>query len=431
MMNRHSHAALARYSAFALPLAMAALPVYIVAPKFYADDLGLGLAVTGLVLLGARLVDTLQDPLLGHWADRWFAGRRGPLIAVSAPPLALGFVGLFNPPAWDGLALAVWLALMLVLIYSAFSLATIAYQAWGAELSADPHERTRITAFRESLSLVGVLLAAALPQWMQAHLGARLGLTAFSGVFVALLVSAAVVTVAAAPRPGPGGGAHLDFIAALRGALANRGFRRLAAVYLVNGMAAAVPATLVLFYVDSILGLEQWAGAFLAVYFLSGAAGMPLWVRLSRHWGKRGAWLASMGVAVLAFVWAFFLGAGDAIEFTVICAMSGLALGADLALPPSMLADVIDRDGGGGRRGGSYFGLWSLLSKLSLASAAGVGLPLLAWLGYQPGGEAGAGSFALAAVYALLPCALKLTAAGMLWARPHVSAASVKLGISS
>ncbi len=430
-MNRHSHAALARYSAFALPLAMAALPVYIVAPKFYADDLGLGLAVTGLVLLGARLVDTLQDPLLGHWADRWFDGRRGPLIAVSAPPLALGFVGLFNPPAWDGLALAVWLALMLVLIYSAFSLATIAYQAWGAELSTDPHERTRITAFRESLSLVGVLLAAALPQWLQTGLGARPGLAVFSGVFVVLLLVAAAVTVIAAPRPGTRPRANSDFVPALRTALANRGFRRLAAVYLINGMAAAVPATLVLFYVDSILGLERWAGGFLAVYFLSGAFGMPLWVRFSRYWGKRGAWLVSMGVAVLAFVWAFFLGANDAVAFTIICALSGLALGADLALPPSMLADVIDQDGGSGRREGSYFGLWSLLSKLSLALAAGLSMPLLAWLGYRPGGEAGTGSLALASVYALLPCVLKLAAAALLWARPYVSTVSIKLGLPS
>ena len=108
---------------------------------------------------------------------------------------------------------------------------------------------------------------------------------------------------------------------------------------------------------------------------------MPLWVWLARRIGKERAWLVSMGLSVAAFCWAFLLGQGDAAAFAAVCAMSGLALGADLALPPSILADVIDR----GRRGagalageGSYFGLWNLVTKANLALAAGIALPVLA-----------------------------------------------------
>ncbi len=141
---------------------------------------------------------------------------------------------------------------------------------------------------------------------------------------------------------------------------------------------------------------------------------MPVWVKLAARLGKSRAWLVAMALSVAAFVWAWFLGAGDAAAFAVVCVMSGLAFGADLALPASLLADVIDDDDDDGRPDGAYFGLWHLLEKLALALAAGIALPALQWLGYQPGTAVGAGS-ALSAVYALLPCLIKIAAALLLW----------------
>jgi Na+/melibiose symporter-like transporter len=195
--------------------------------------------------------------------------------------------------------------------------------------------------------------------------------------------------------------------------LADLLFRRLLLVFMLNGIAAAIPATLVLFFIADVLDAESRQGMFLALYFIAGAAGMPLWVRLSARIGKAHAWLGAMLVAIAAFVWASRLGAGDTTAFTDICVLSGIALGADLALPPSLLADVI------GRRGrmeatGSYFGLWTLATKLNLALAAGIALPLLSALGYAPGGRDQAALTALAIVYAFVPCVLKLAACGAL-----------------
>jgi Na+/melibiose symporter-like transporter len=158
-----------------------------------------------------------------------------------------------------------------------------------------------------------------------------------------------------------------------------------------------------------VLQAPERQGLFLALYFVAGGLGMPLWVRLSAAWGKTRAWMAGMVAAVVAFVWAFALGPGDTGAFAAICVLSGLALGADLALPPSLLADVIDRDGQQ-RPTGAYFGLWTLATKLNLALAAGIALPLLSLLGYAPGAEGGGGLGALAFVYAIVPCALKLAA---------------------
>jgi Na+/melibiose symporter-like transporter len=121
------------------------------------------------------------------------------------------------------------------------------------------------------------------------------------------------------------------------------------------------------------------------------------------------------------------LGAGDVMAFGFICVLSGLGLGADLALPPSLLADVIDEDekSGLGRNEGAYFGLWNLVTKLNLALAAGIALPALAAFGYVPRGDnAPAALTYLAAIYALLPCVLKAAAAAALWYSPFVKPGS-------
>jgi glycoside/pentoside/hexuronide:cation symporter, GPH family len=406
-----SRPSLLAYGLFGLPLAFAALPIYVHVPKLYGDTLGLSLGLVGGVLLLARLADAAIDPVLGWWSDR--LGRRRLLMAAALPLLAIGMVGLLDPPA--SRVSGGWLALMLSFVYLGFSVASINYYAWGAELSDERHERTRVTAAREGFGLLGVITAAVVP----GHIGNGLaeGLAWVALAFVPVLLLSAGVTLLGAP-PAPIRPRALQALKpALQSALNNFAFRNLLAVFAANGIAAAIPATLVLFFVADVLRLETYAGLFLGLYFLAAVVALPLWVALSKRRGKVFAWLGGMALAVIAFIWALFLGEGDLIAFAVICAASGAALGADLALPPSMLADVIDSDGrtSEGARSGAYFGLWNLVTKLNLALAAGLALPLVSLLGYVPGRQAGLG--ALAAVYALLPVGLKLFAAGLLWRR--------------
>jgi Na+/melibiose symporter-like transporter len=122
-----------------------------------------------------------------------------------------------------------------------------------------------------------------------------------------------------------------------------------------------------------------------------------------------------MLLAVAVFLWAAALGAGDGLPFLAVCALSGVALGTDLALPGALLAGVVDRQGDRDRHEGVYFGWWNLASKLNLALAAGLALPLLDALGYTPGTRDPAALHTLGLAYALLPCTLKLLAAAGLY----------------
>jgi Na+/melibiose symporter-like transporter len=423
LAERPTNLQLAAYGLLGLPLAMAALPIYVHIPKFYTDTLGLSMAGVGGILLIARIFDAVQDPLLGWWSDRrrGMRGGRWVFIAVGAPLLALGMFGLFNPPETGPAGMGWWLVANLLVVYTAFSMVTVSYLAHGAEISDDIAERTRVTAWREGFSLIGVFLAAALPELLKQGFGERAGFAIFSMLFVPLVLGAAAVTVfrsppahAKLPPSGP-------VFRALALPFANPRFRSLIVVFMLNGIAASIPATLVLFFIEDVVKRPDLTAVFLIAYFAAGAAGLPMWVWFSRRAGKGRSWFVAMILSIVAFVWAFLLGPASVYSYLVICVMSGIGLGADLALPPSILADVIDHDEarGAGRNEGAYFGLWSLTTKLNLALAAGMALPLLQWFGYVPRATNSATAlFVLAAVYALLPCALKALAALALYLSP-------------
>jgi len=376
----------------------------------------------GVVVLAARLLDAVQDPFLGWLSDRGASSRHGRrlLVMLSLPLLAAGILALFHPPAGHKAVLAAWLWVSLMVVQLGFSMGSISYYALGAELSEDYHERTRITATRGAFAVVGVLIAAAAPRFLAAAGEDAQALALFSVAFLPLLLIGAIITLRFSRRPAmrPVHQPHGIF-ETLALTLRNGRYRWLIAITLLSGIAAAIPGTLILFYVQDVLRRPALSGPFLMLYFLFAAAGMPLWIAAARRLGKKKAWLLGMFFSVAAFVWAFLLGAGDTTAFAIVCVLSGLAYGAELAIPPSLLADIVDTDARAvdARPDGAYFGVWQMIDKLNLALAAGIALPALGWLGYHPGEPQHAQS-TLSSMYALVPCGIKLAAAAALWIAP-------------
>ena len=423
-MNHHKHPAArftepgawrwgVRYGAMGYPLAFVALPLYVLLPNHYAVVLGAPLAGLGAVLLGTRAVDAIMDPWIGRVCDRGFersAHWVWALAAVSTVLMWLGLWALLFPPeavrvAGTG-ALLAWATGGLFVTSTAFSVATVAHQSWGARLGGNEAQRARVVAWREALGLLGVVTASILPSLA--------GLPALMGVFAAALVLGLWAWRWANP-PAP---TAAQSVAASMAASPwrHRGFSRLMLVFVVNGTASAIPATLVLFFIQDRLGAEPvWQGVFLLLYFLAAALSMPLWARAAGRWGLVRSWLLGMGLSVAAFVWAVTLGTGDTWAFAAVCVGSGLALGADLTAPSALLNGVIDDVGERGRSEGVFFGWWNLATKLNLALAAGLALPLLSWLGYTPGATDPQALQTLTIAYSVLPCALKVLAAALLY----------------
>lgn len=400
------------YGLLGLPLAFAALPLYVVLPHYYASDLGLSLATVGALLMLVRLIDASADPLLGRLSDLLYRRTAQAVLWVAGAAallLTLGLAGLFFPQVQGAEALAVWMVAGLLLTCLAHSLLVIAHQAWGVRLGGDAVQRSRIAAWREGPGLIGVVTASALSvTWGAGSMLAVLALALLAG-WLALW---------RAPRP-------LVAAALLDGwqkrtpqlwqPLTEAPFRRLLAVFLCNGIASAIPAALMLFFAqDRLLARPPQIALFLALYFVSGALSLPAWPRVVRRLGLERAWLTGMLLAVACFCWTARLEGGQVMAFGVICVLSGMALGADLAVPGALLALLIERNGTQGVHDGAYLGWWNLAAKLNLAMAAGATLPLLQWQGYTPGSQGVDALQHLAWTYALLPCALKLMAAWLL-----------------
>ena len=409
------------YGALALPLAFASLPLYVSLPHHYATQAGVPLRVLGATLLGLRALDAVVDPWLGRRADGLLqqgAGRAWRAAALMALVLALAFAALWQPPAGDWHRAWAWLAASLAVCTLAFSALSLLHQGWGTRWGGSVAWRTRVTAWREGATLLGVLVASGLPWW----LGTGGSSLALAGALVLglwglrmLAASAPPTPSVAAPTPPARPAPPMRHDRVPHSPWRQADFRHLLAVYLINGTASAIPATLLPFFVSDRLMAAGWQPALLLAYFAAGALGLPAWTVLASRVGLARAWRVGMALSVLGFAATPWLAAGDAPAFLLVCLASGLALGADLALPAALLTGLIHRNPEGPGREGQFLGWWTCASKLNLALAAGLALPALAGLGYAPGTRDAAALNTLAWAYAGLPCALKALALALLW----------------
>lgn len=420
-----THRQLTWYALPALALAMPTIPVYVYLPTFYAESLGLGLTVTGFSLMAARVLDVISDPLVGLASDRlrssW--GRRRPWIAAGCVLAAVALVALLQPPQT---VTATYLTAWAVVLYLGWTMVAIPYAAWGAELSDDYHQRGRITGAREAMMILGIVIASGLPAAVSALGGdQRDGLATVAWITIAAGAPTIFLLLSRVPEPAlprPVKVPTRDRWRAMAEVVRNRPFLRLLSAWFVNGLANGLPAVLLPLYLEHALGASEIErGILILAYFLAGIAAIPVWLGLSRRIGKHRAWCGAMMLACAAFVWVPSLQPGSIELFFLICIVTGMGLGADLALPPAMQADVVDLDNlrTGQPRAGLLFALWNMATKLALAGAVAIAFPALELSGFRVGEQnPPMAILALALIYAGIPTVLKLGAVAIVWRHP-------------
>lgn len=420
-MKRHSALTLLAYGLPALPLAALTLPVYALLPKHYAN-LGVAVGAIGIALLIARLWDVITDPLVGWLSDRTTGrfGRRKPWVLAGLPVTMVAVWALFLPTGSVGL---VHLVAWSFVLYLGWTMMFVPYTAWGAELAGDYDERTRVAAYRDVLFLLGSISAPVIINAVGAGEAGMEGeaLRAL-GLFVLLLLPVAALLLAwKVPEPvQPPRRKRIGFKRGFILLAGNKPFQRLVLAYLLNGLANGLPGQLFLFYVQFVLLEGERAGLLLLAYLVSGLLAVPLWLKLSARYGKHRVWSWAMLWACGWFACVPLLGPGDFWGFLAICVLTGSVLGADLILPSSMQADVVDQDTarGGTARTGVYFAIWGLATKLALALAA-LGLTAAAWFGFRAAADNTPEALtALTVIYSLVPIVFKVAAVGLLWRWP-------------
>jgi Na+/melibiose symporter-like transporter len=415
-----SRTALFQYGILALPLAFAGLPLYIHAPDYYSRDLCLDIGLIGTVLLVIRLFDAFQDPAIGYISDR-YTNKRNTIVLTGAVMLVVGMGIVFYGPQFN-ISTLIWFTAGMILATTGFSIVTINLTMLGGFWSDQPEVRTRISGWREAFALTGLLIASVLPAFLQHNYSAEVSFIAvfwffsilmvicyfffsrFLNQFYSLSFSNRQNQHPGNQRPG------FSFFHILLGQ-----DRRFFLVCFLAQIVAALPAVLVLFFIRDYLAASDLSGLFLFLYFISRASLMAIWIKLAATFGKEKAWMMSMLLSIITFIWAFFLQPGDVVAYGMICVFSGIALGADLALPPSILADRITVQ----KRQADvtqYYAMLAFIPKVVIALASGAGFLILDSYGFVPGVEnTDQAHKGLIILCALIPCLIKLVAVVVLW----------------
>lgn len=410
------------YAAPAFALAVVGIPVYVYIPKFYTDVVGVHIGLIGYLLMAARVFDAVTDPALGFVSDRTKTrfGRRRPYIAIGSVFLAISLYLLFNPPRESATLDTLWFGFAIFFLFLFWTAVVVPFESLGPELTFDYHERTALFGMRDGAMLAGTLAAASSPLLVATVLGLpaspdgeRLKFFWISVIYSPFLVLCCWwCALSLSERPLAVHSKKPHFLTGFKTVMGNKPFALLVSSYTIAAFGSNLPATLILYYVEYVLKSQQ-AELFLAVYFVTGIVFLPGWVLLSRKLGKKWTWIASIAVNTGAFIGVFFLGAGDAWLYGLLVFLSGIGLGATIALPSAMQADVIDYDEllTGERREGRYIGFWSIAKKLAAALGVGISLSVLAAVGYVPNVEqTEAVKMTLRVLYALVPSLFNLIA---------------------
>lgn len=440
------------YSLLAVPLAFVGLPIYINISDFYARQFAIDLSVIAFLLLIVRAIDTIQDPLIGYFSDalikKNFTHKK--IILISSVFLSFSFFLLFNPPSFTSKGFVyIWFLIFLTATYTFFNFTLINFETIAILIAKNQQQRIAINSAKEFCGLVGVLLASASPSIIAFLSKSDVNQSYFylSLMFVVMLFVILVLffrkinsdnykiysqesnkntnlnpknsvvfdhsysSRSKSKNPkhesifGLIGFAVYDFAEVMKKIWQHKTFCKLIVIFFINSMAVSIPASVVIFYVSDVLHKREQLGAFLVVYFLSASLFIFMWKSLAEKFGKIKVWSFSIFGSIITFIFAYFVGEQNASMFYLICFCSGVFLGADLIMPPAIIADLIhDKKD----KISSYVSLWNMSNKTALMLASSACLLILNYFGYQPSDTQSKGIEAIPFVYAILPCILKL-----------------------
>lgn len=416
-------APLIAYSLPSAPTSMLMMMLVVYLAPFYAAEMGLELAVVGGIFFFARLWDAVIDPVVGNLSDltRSRFGRRKPWIALGTPVLMVTLYFFLQPP--EGVTIT-YLAISAMLFYGAITVVQIPYLSWGAELSRDYIERIRINGYRETGTMIGILLVASIPLFFLRGTDPTVSdiVRVFTYVVLALLPLCVIPALLIAPQgvslPSP----RLTLLKALYALRVNKPFLRLMLASLFIWTGGHIYNSSSLFMIKDALGFSPslflW---FLVVQYVVALAMMPLVMKIGARLGKHRT-LLFVGMAFFPILWLFLLVEPQNVtQVLVIYALKGAVTAAIWIMPPALVADSIEHGilEGAGDDTALYMSLYFFIQKLAAAIGVGVALPVAAILGFNPQDTGAGTSFGgIMFVAAVLPSIIALPAVFLLFNYP-------------
>ena len=417
------------YGLPALPLASLYFSIYVLIGEFYFKNYGLALSIIGSIFIIIRLFDAFTDPIMGYISDNFPLrfGKRKPWVLIGGILFIFSTWMLFVPiyQSVDVEYFFFWLFISAI----GWTIAYAPYYAMGAELSMDYLERSKVTFCRELFTILGIIFASLLyslsfdfdNKIFKSGIGSNIGLfqiCIFSSIFFVLSMFLFLLSKSNSKEVSYDKNNILNIFEIFISLKKQKLMRKLLFSHFINGLANGLPPALFVFYVNSVLKSPEFTGILLFLYFLGALVGVPLWIFISNKLDKHRVWCYAMIYSCFIFIFVLFLEEYDLIFFAIICILSGLALSADLAIPSSIQADIIDLEylKTGKRLTGQFFAFWGLVSKAAIAISTGMALILLDIIGFKSDENNGKNIlFAVSFIYAGLPIILKMFSIYLMW----------------
>lgn len=380
---------------------------------FYAiyltDVVGIEPRLASLGALVGIVWDAINDPIIGMLSDRVKSklGRRRPFLLWFAFPFGLSFVMLWSAPNWESqIGLLIYVTLAFMISDTLTTLVAVPYYSLTPELTQNYDERTSLSSFRSVFQLVSAMVVVvAAPMIVDAVIlgggtqqqgfmtaGAVFGAIGALPLFIIGLSIRERFASEAIEQD------TLSFRETLKLAWQNIPFRYAVGIYMFNWSAVDMVAITFPFFLlywvaqgnllakINLFGVDlALESAFFGVMMFSCVLFVPFWLWISKRQNKIRAYIAGMAAWIVVELLIFTIQPGETTYMLTLAAFAGIGVSAAYILPDSILPDVIEWDElrTGRRQEGIYYGIRTLIRKLTGALVIFVTLQILGWSGYQ------------------------------------------------
>lgn len=371
------------FTALNFPTSAAGMPMFIFILPFYADDLGLGLSIVGIIFFLGRFTDILTDPVMGVLIDKFPSkwGKHKLWIFLSAPVFMVATYLIFLPMTYQPTGLYFFGSLFL--IYSAFTLSSITQLSWASFLAPDYDDRTKLLTLRELMALLGMFSVIAIPAFVEINDPSLQAKVNAIGIFILLVIPLitfnalknvpdSVQSTSEETLTNP----FKDF----KGLFKNKMLNKIVIAAVLIAFCMSLNGALYLIWMEVVIELPEYSSRLMLAYYIVSVLGLTLWrylgIKTSKHFAAGISCIYAIVVLTFGFIGYWFI--KDLADLPKLFAVGsfivlyGFAFSGPLPLINAIVADISDKLNldVGENISGTVFSYLTTLTKVGFALAA-------------------------------------------------------------
>jgi Na+/melibiose symporter-like transporter len=371
------------FTALNFPTSAAGMPMFIFILPFYADDLGLGLSIVGIIFFLGRFTDILTDPVMGVLIDKFRSkwGKHKLWVFLSAPVFMVATYLIFLPMTYQPTGLYFFGSLFL--IYSAFTLSSITQLSWASFLAPDYDDRTKLLTLRELMALLGMFSVIAIPAFVEINDPSLQAKVNAIGIFILLVIPLItfnalknvpdlVQSTSEETLTNP----FKDF----KGLFKNKMLNKIVIAAVLIAFCMSLNGALYLIWMEVVIELPEYSSRLMLAYYIVSVLGLTLWrylgIKTSKHFAAGISCIYAIVVLTFGFIGYWFI--KDLADLPKLFAVGsfivlyGFAFSGPLPLINAIVADISDKLNldVGENISGTVFSYLTTLTKVGFALAA-------------------------------------------------------------